>query len=67
MRSKGLLGFPAGGADIMMVTFDKGDGDPLAPDVIDRVNGRPNFQMLVYPGGKAPEKVSADTPGRLAQ
>ena len=58
----GMLGFSAGGAVIMMVAFDKGDGEPLAPDVIDRVNGRPNFQMLVYPGGKAPEKISADAP-----
>jgi len=57
-----MLGFSAGGAVIMMVAFDKGDGEPLAPDVIDRVNGRPNFQMLVYPGGKVPEKISADAP-----
>ena len=46
----------------MMVAFEKGDGDPQAPDKIDRVNGRPNFQMLVYPGGTAPEKISADAP-----
>lgn len=58
----GMLGFSAGGAVIMMVAFDKGDGNSLAPDVIDRVNGRPDFQMLVYPGGKAPEKISSDAP-----
>jgi acetyl esterase/lipase len=58
----GMLGFSAGGAVIMMVAFDKGDGDPKAPDPVDRINGRPDFQMLVYPGGKAPEKISADTP-----
>lgn len=58
----GMLGFSAGGAVIMMVAFDKGDGDQKAPDVIDRINGRPNFQMLIYPGGKAPEKISADAP-----
>jgi acetyl esterase/lipase len=58
----GMLGFSAGGAVIMMVAFDKGDGDPKAPDAIDRVNGRPNFQMMIYPGGKAPKKISADTP-----
>ena len=58
----GMLGFSAGGAVIMMVAFDKGDGDPQAPDMIDRLNGRPNFQMLVYPGGTAPKKISADAP-----
>jgi len=58
----GMLGFSAGGAVIMMVAFDKGDGDPKAPDPVDRINGRPDFQMLVYPGGKAPEKISADAP-----
>lgn len=58
----GMLGFSAGGAVIMMVAFDKGDGEPNAPDPIDRVNGRPNFQMLVYPGGEAPAVVSADAP-----
>jgi len=58
----GMLGFSAGGAVIMMVAFEKGDGDPKAPDAIDRVNGRPNFQMMVYPGGKAPETISADAP-----
>lgn len=58
----GMLGFSAGGAVIMMVAFDKGDGDPNAADPIDRLNGRPDFQMLVYPGGKAPEKISSDAP-----
>lgn len=58
----GMLGFSAGGAVIMMVAFDKGEGDPNAPDQIDRLNGRPDFQMLVYPGGKAPETISADAP-----
>lgn len=58
----GMLGFSAGGGVIMMVAFDKGDGDQKAPDVIDRINGRPNFQMLIYPWGKAPEKISPDAP-----
>ena len=58
----GMLGFSAGGAVIMMVAFDKGDGDANAPDKIDRLNGRPDFQMLVYPGGKAPETILADAP-----
>jgi acetyl esterase/lipase len=58
----GMLGFSAGGAVVMMVAFDKGDGDPKATDPIDRVNGRPDFQMMVYPGGTVPEKILADAP-----
>lgn len=58
----GMLGFSAGGAVVMMVSFDKGDGDPSAKDSIDRMNGRPDFQMMVYPGGKAPDKIPADAP-----
>jgi acetyl esterase/lipase len=58
----GMLGFSAGGAVIMMVAFDDGDGSSNAPDPIDRLNGRPDFQMMVYPGGAAPEKISSDAP-----
>jgi acetyl esterase/lipase len=58
----GMLGFSAGGAVVMMVSLDKGDGDSNAPDLIDRVNGRPDFQMMVYPGGNPPNKISSDTP-----
>jgi acetyl esterase/lipase len=58
----GILGFSAGGAVVIMVSFRKGDGDPKAADPIDRVNGRPNFQMMVYPGGNPPSKVPSDAP-----
>ena len=58
----GMLGFSAGGAVVMMVAFDPGDGDPNAADPIDRVNGRPDFEMMVYPGGDVPRKIPADAP-----
>jgi acetyl esterase/lipase len=58
----GILGFSAGGAVVMMVAFDKGDGDPGAADPIDRVNGRPNFEMMVYPGGEPPLWIPSDAP-----
>jgi acetyl esterase/lipase len=58
----GMLGFSAGGAVIMMVAFDKGDGDAKAADPVDRLNGRPDFQMMVYPGGKAPATIASDAP-----
>ena len=58
----GMLGFSAGGAVVMMVAYDKGDGDPKAADPVDRLNGRPDFQMMVYPGGNPPSIVPPDTP-----
>lgn len=58
----GMLGFSAGGAVVMMVAYDKGDGDPGATDPVDRLNGRPDFQMMVYPGGNPPKTIPSDTP-----
>ena len=58
----GILGFSAGGVVVTMVAFDKGDGDPGAADPIDRTNGRPDFEMMVYPGkDRIPDVVPADT------
>ena len=56
----GMLGFSAGGEVVALVAYAPGNGDPHAPDSIDRSNGRPNFQMLVYPG---PLGVPATVPG----
>ncbi len=58
----GMLGFSAGGAVVMLVAFDENAGDPHAADPIDRASGRLNFQMLVYPGGKAPATIPAAAP-----
>jgi acetyl esterase/lipase len=58
----GMLGFSAGGEVVMMVAYDKGNGDPNAADPIDRLNGRPDFQMMVYPGGTPPKVIPSDTP-----
>lgn len=46
----GMLGFSAGGEVVALVAYAPGQGDPNAPDPIDRLDGKPNFQMLVYPG-----------------
>jgi acetyl esterase/lipase len=59
----GMLGFSAGGEVVALVAYAPGKGDPNAADPIDRLNGRPNFQMLVYPGPLGvPDKVPADAP-----
>lgn len=46
----GMLGFSAGGEVVSITSYRPGAGDPAAPDPIDRLDARPAFQMLVYPG-----------------
>ena len=59
----GMLGFSAGGEVVGMVAFAPGQGNPQAPDLIDRQNGKPNFVMLIYPGPlSVPPTVPADAP-----
>jgi beta-N-acetylhexosaminidase len=59
----GMLGFSAGGEVVALVAYAPGDGDPNAPDPVDRLNGRPDFQMLVYPGPLfVPKTVPKDAP-----
>jgi acetyl esterase/lipase len=60
-RRIGIMGFSAGGVVVDQVAFGKGDGDSAAADPVDRVNGRPNFEVIVYPGGPAPQDVPPDT------
>lgn len=63
----GILGFSAGGEVVSLVAYDSGAGDPQAADQIDRVNGRPDFQIVVYPGplGIPKDRVPADSPPLL--
>jgi acetyl esterase/lipase len=59
----GMLGFSAGGEVVALVAYAPGDGDQNAPDTVDRLNGKPNFQMLVYPGpGFIPKTIPSDAP-----
>src|SRR6266700_1092577 len=58
----GLLGFSAGGELASLVAYAPGAGDQRAPDPIDRLDGRPSFQMLIYPGGKVPDVIPRDAP-----
>ena len=59
----GILGFSAGGEVAAVVAYAPGQGNPNAPDPIDRLDGKPNFQLLVYPGPLGvPEKIPADAP-----
>ncbi|GAB2563541.1 alpha/beta hydrolase [Spirosoma areae] len=59
----GMLGFSAGGDVISMVAYAPGKGLIDAPDPIDRLDGKPAFQMLIYPGPLGlPKTVPADAP-----
>jgi acetyl esterase/lipase len=59
----GMLGFSAGGEVVSLVAYDSGEGDANAPDPVDRLNGKPDFQMLVYPGPIGiPETIPSDAP-----
>jgi acetyl esterase/lipase len=64
----GLMGFSAGGELVSLVA----DNPPVAPEVprdaIDRVSGRPDFQVLVYPGplGTPARAVAGAPPAFLA-
>jgi acetyl esterase/lipase len=59
----GVMGFSAGGECAALVAYGSGAGDPTATDPVDRVSGRPNFQLLVYPGPLGvPDEVPHNAP-----
>lgn len=58
----GMLGFSAGG-EVTLMTLDGNErGNPKSADPVERVSCRPDFQMLVYPGGNVPKAFAKDTP-----
>ncbi|MEP7230910.1 MAG: alpha/beta hydrolase [Ginsengibacter sp.] len=59
----GILGFSAGGEVVSSIAYGEGKGNESANDPIDHLNGKPNFQMLVYPGPLfIPDSVNATAP-----
>lgn len=57
----GIMGFSAGGEVAALTAMHGGPGDANAADPIDRLNARPDFQALIYPGQSqriAPNKES---------
>ncbi|HEY1203117.1 MAG: alpha/beta hydrolase [Bryobacteraceae bacterium] len=59
----GLMGFSAGGEVVSLAAFSPGEGDPNAPDPIDRLSARPNFLIMIYPGPLGiPDAVPPDAP-----
>jgi len=59
----GMLGFSAGGEVVALIAYSTGEGNPTATDPIGKVNGKPDFQMLVYPGPNfIPEVIPKGAP-----
>ena len=60
----GALGFSAGGEVVALLVYSPTSGDPNAPDAIDRMNCRANFQISIYPGplGVPTGEIPADAP-----
>src|SRR5882672_6835181 len=59
----GVMGWSAGGEVAALVAYPPVAGDPKAQDPIERVSARPDFQILIYPGGMGiPATVPRDAP-----
>ncbi len=58
----GIMGFSAGGEVVDMIAYVPGGGNPAAPDPVDRLNAKPNFEILIYPGpGYIPDSIPQNT------
>ena len=59
----GALGFSAGGELVSRIAYDNANGKADAADPIERENGKPDFQMLIYSGHLfAPSVVPPNAP-----
>jgi acetyl esterase/lipase len=59
----GMMGFSAGGEIVSMVAFGSGSANVNAADEIDRVDSRPNFLIMIYPGPLGiPDVIPANAP-----
>ena len=59
----GMMGFSAGGEVVSITSYRPGKGDPAAADPVDRLDAKPNFQILIYPGPMGiPSKLPDDAP-----
>lgn len=59
----GMMGFSAGGEVVSMVVYNHTEGDANASDPIDRLNCRPDFQIMIYPGPLGiPDTIPTNAP-----
>lgn len=59
----GIMGFSAGGEVVSLAAFGVSDGNAAAADSIDRLSGRPDFLVYVYPGPVGiPDSIPREAP-----
>jgi endo-1,4-beta-xylanase len=58
----GAMGFSAGGELVAQISMLPGAGAPGAADAIDRLDARPTFQALIYPGRSGDIVPAKDAP-----
>jgi acetyl esterase/lipase len=58
----GVMGFSAGGELAALAAMRFSPADVNAPDIIDRQDDRPDFQVLMYPGNISRFEVSKNSP-----
>jgi len=59
----GMMGFSAGGEVVDAIAYQSGTGNLQSKDPIERANGKPDFEILIYPGPLyIPEVIPADAP-----
>jgi acetyl esterase/lipase len=62
-RRIGVMGWSAGGEVAAFVAYPPVAGDPKSKDSIERASARPDFEILIYPGGDGiPDVIPADAP-----
>jgi endo-1,4-beta-xylanase len=61
-RRVGILGFSAGGEVAALAGTRPAAGTPDAADPVDRLDARPDFMALIYPGLPKDLKVDGRTP-----
>jgi endo-1,4-beta-xylanase len=57
----GVMGFSAGGELAVKASESYDDGNPSAADPMDRPGSKPDFAVLMYPGGVTPEMLAKVT------
>ncbi len=59
----GVMGWSAGGEVAAVVAYNPVPGEAASTDPVERVSAKPNFQIIIYPGGfGTPGKLPADSP-----
>ncbi|HEV8513225.1 MAG TPA: alpha/beta hydrolase [Cyclobacteriaceae bacterium] len=59
----GVMGFSAGGELAAWVSYNSNKNNSIPIEVIDKLNARPSFQILIYPGPLAvPETIPSNAP-----